>query len=310
MADYNIDIEAKLSGFEKAEAELNSFLKEKRKVEIDVEVGQNTSQKLVKNIEQSLKNTKINTSKLSENLAESFNIKNPKVINKMKSQMDSMMSSLAKTWDGKNFNFAGANGFYSGLNKLGETVTKNANIMKSKMGIYDDFYSYFKDKKIYVSDEVKSQLGDSAYKDLLKSNVGKFTRDAKKGISIDSIWGEMKGMFPEHFSKDISNQADQILHVIDLVKKARADMNEVIPSNQLSTEQFGFLKNSAYTEVINTSQKMSDALKKNLIQATEESKSHFQLDVDIDAEKIRSDLQNAIQCQKDLILISKLMKNR
>ena len=31
MADYNIDIEAKLSGFEKAEAELNSFLKEKKK---------------------------------------------------------------------------------------------------------------------------------------------------------------------------------------------------------------------------------------------------------------------------------------
>lgn len=68
--------------------------------------------------------------------------------------------------------------------------------------------------------------------------------DAKKGISIDSLWGEMSNLFPEHFSQNITNQADQIIHVFDLVKKARQDMTQSMNFSELSANQkFDVTKN-------------------------------------------------------------------
>ena len=63
----------------------------------------------------------------------------------MKKQMDTMVSSLGKTCNGSDFYFNNASVFYSGLNNLSDTVTKNAKIVQGKTGIYDDFFNYFKD---------------------------------------------------------------------------------------------------------------------------------------------------------------------
>lgn len=46
--------------------------------------------------------------------------------------MDTMVSSLGKTWNGSDFDFKNASGFYSGLNNLSDTVTKNAKIVQGK----------------------------------------------------------------------------------------------------------------------------------------------------------------------------------
>ena len=49
------------------------------------------------------------------------------------------------------------------------------------MGIYDQFYSYFKDKKIYVSDDLKKALSGDDYKELLNNNIGHIVQGCKQG---------------------------------------------------------------------------------------------------------------------------------
>ena len=145
-----------------AEGKLNEFLNKERKVKIDVEVTQDSAKKLTSNIEKGIKSTRIDTSSISKRLADSFNISDKGVIRKLQSQINSMISSLGKTWNGKDFDFRNAKGFYSGMEDIAQTITRNAKVVQSATGVYDDFYNYFKGKKIYVSDDLKKAL-DGGY---------------------------------------------------------------------------------------------------------------------------------------------------
>ena len=207
------------------------------------------------------------------------------------------MSELGKTWNGKEFNLQGGKGnaFVSGLSDLANSVSQNANIIQGKMGIYDQFYSYFKDKKIYVSDDLKKALSGDEYKELLNNNIGHIVREASKGVSIDSIWGEMTSMFPEHFADNITNQADQIKRAFEVLAQARQDMTQVISAENMTPEQAAGIKADAFDEVISMANQMRERLQQNIETASEGVKNTYDLDVDINTEKIVSDIRNAIQ---------------
>ena len=108
--DFRAKVTAELDTAE-AESKLNAFLNEKRKLKIDVEVNQDSAKKMASSIEKGIKDTKIDTSGISKQLAGSFNITDKNVISKLQSQMDKMISSLGKTWNGKEFDFGKASGF-------------------------------------------------------------------------------------------------------------------------------------------------------------------------------------------------------
>ena len=278
-----------------AENKLEAFLNKKNKLKIDVEVNQDSAKKLSSSIEKGIRQTKLDTSSITEQLAGSFNISDKNVLSRMKKQMDTMVSSLGKTWNGSDFDFKNASGFYSGLNNLSDTVTKNAKIVQGKTGIYDDFFNYFKDKKIYVSDELKKAMGGDAYKELLQNNIGKIVRDSTKGVSIDSIWGEMTSLFPEHFSTDMMNQVDQITHAFDLMKQARADMTQSFSVSDLKGADFTAMTDSIAEQVLAAGTQLKDALQTNLMSATEAAKTMIDLDVEVNTEKIASDIRSAVQ---------------
>ena len=292
--DFRAKITAELDTAE-AENKLNAFLNKKNKLKIDVEVNQDSAKKLSSSIEKGIRQTKLDTSSITEQLAGSFNISDKNVLSRMKKQMDTMVSSLGKTWNGSDFDFKNASGFYSGLNNLSDTVTKNAKIVQGKTGIYDDFFNYFKDKKIYVSDELKKAMGGDAYKELLQNNIGKIVRDSTKGVSIDSIWGEMTSLFPEHFSTDMMNQVDQITHAFDLMKQARADMTQSFSVSDLKGADFTAMTDSIAEQVLAAGTQLKDALQTNLISATEAAKTMIDLDVEVNTEKIASDIRSAVQ---------------
>ena len=141
---------------------------------------------------------------------------------------------------------------------------------------------------------MKKALGGDAYKELLQNNIGKITKDAKNGISIDSLWGEMSNLFPEHFAQNITNQADQIIHVFDLVKKARQEMTQTMNFSDLSTNQKFDVTSSVYEQVVSMGKEVADKLKSNIQSATEASKTSIDLDVNVDKEKIASQIKEAI----------------
>lgn len=291
--DFRIQVETDLDTA-KAEQKLNALLKEKRQIKLDIDINNQNIKNISKNIEKGIKNTKIDTSAITKQLADSFNIMDKSVLKNLNKQLNSMVTNLGKTWNGSKFDFGKATGFYSGLDDMAKTITTNSKVVKSATGYYDDFYNYFKNKKIYVSDDLKKALGGDTYKELLQNNIGKITKDAKKGISIDSLWGEMSNLFPEHFSQNITNQADQIIHVFDLVKKARQDMTQSMNFSELSANQKFDVTSSAYEQVVTMGKEVADKLKNNIQSATEASKTSIDLDVNVDKEKIASQIKEAI----------------
>lgn len=291
--DFRIQVETDLDT-SKAEQKLNALLKEKRQIKLDIDINNQNVKNISKNIEKGIKDTRIDTSAITKQLADSFNISDKSVLKNLNKQLNNMVSSLGKTWNGSKFDFGKATGFYSGLDGMAKTIATNSKLVKSATGYYDDFYNYFKNKKIYVSDDLKKALGGDNYKELLQNNIGKITKDAKKGISIDSLWGEMSNLFPEHFSQNITNQADQIIHVFDLVKKARQDMTQSMNFSELSANQKFDVTSSAYEQVVTMGKEVADKLKNNIQSATEASKTSIDLDVNVDKEKIASQIKEAI----------------
>ena len=292
--DFRAKVTAELDTAE-AETKLNAFLNEKRKLKIDVEVNQDSAKKMASSIEKGIKDTKIDTSGISKQLAGSFNITDKNVISKLQSQMDKMISSLGKTWNGKDFDFGKASGFYSGMDSMVNTVMKNAKIVEGATGSYDAFFNYFKDKKIYVSDELKKAMGEDTYKELLQNNIGKIVRDASKGISIDSLWGEMSSLFPEHFSDNITNQVDQIVHAFDVLHQARADVGQVTTAQNMTAEQLTGISDSAAEQVVAIAAKLKESLQSNIMGASEAAKTTIDLDVNVNTDKISSDIRSAVE---------------
>lgn len=292
--DFRAKVTAEL-GTAEAESKLNAFLNEKRKLKIDVEVNQDSAKKMASSIEKGIKDTKIDTSGISKQLAGSFNITDKNVISKLQSQMDKMISSLGKIWNGKDFDFGKASGFYSGMDSMVNTVMKNAKIVEGATGSYDAFFNYFKDKKIYVSDELKKAMGEDTYKELLQNNIGKIVRDASKGISIDSLWGEMSSLFPEHFSDNITNQVDQIVHAFDVLHQARADVGQVTTAQNMTAEQLTGISDSAAEQVVAIAAKLKESLQSNIMGTSEAAKTTIDLDVNVNTDKISSDIRSAVE---------------
>lgn len=294
--DFQVKITADLDTSE-AEQKLNNLINDKNKLKIDVELNQNSAKKLSSDIEKGVKQTKLDTSSISKQLADSFNISDKQIINQIKSQLNSMVATLSKAWNGTDFHVTdkGFQDFFGGIEPLKNTLSDHAKLVQGATGIYDKFFDYFKDKKIFISDALKDALDTDTYKELLQDNIGKITRDASKGVDISSIWGEMKSLFPEHFSDDIINQADQLLHTFDLVKKAREDMTKTISYADMDSQMKQSVDDFAWQQASDSAELIMKNLKNNIQQASEISKTAIDLDVNVNTEKITADIRNAIQ---------------
>lgn len=294
--DFQVKITADLDTSE-AEQKLNNLINDKNKLKIDVELNQNSAKKLSSDIEKGVKQTKLDTSSISKQLADSFNISDKHIINQIKSQLNSMVATLSKAWNGTDFHVTdkGFQDFFGGIEPLKNTLSDHAKLVQGATGIYDKFFDYFKDKQIFISDALKDALDTDTYKELLQENIGKITRDASKGVDISSIWGEMKSLFPEHFSDDIINQADQLLHTFDLVKKAREDMTKTISYADMDSQMKQSVDDFAWQQASDSAEMIMKNLKNNIQQASEISKTTIDLDVNINTDKITSDIRNAIK---------------
>lgn len=289
--DFKINIDADLNTAE-AEQKLNALLKEKHKLTIDVDVsGQNTAKKLKQNIENGLKNVKIDTSAMSKSLADSFNITDKSTISKLQKQLNSMIKSLGKSCNGQKFNIG--DGFETSMTSVVNTLKKNAKTLRSS-GAFDDFYDYFKNQKILVTDALKKELGDSNYKSLLNQNIGKLVTDTKKSTAtINSMWSELNGKFPNLFPDNITNQVDQLNHALSVWKQAQADIKKISAEN-MNVFEAGNVDSRAWDSVINMASKMESALKHSISEATEIGKTTIDLDVNINSEQITSQIREAI----------------
>lgn len=158
----------------------------------------------------------------SDSIIKDFDIKNKDLQKKVKELVKTLSDiSIDEILSGKE-----NSNFISVLNELGDLITKNANIIQQKTGIYDDFYNYFKGiNNIKIPDTVKTDLGDD-WNTLRKTWSQKFS--TTKGIELDSIYQEMSDKFKDLFS-GTADPTEQFKKIVNAIKLYREDVKKEIP---------------------------------------------------------------------------------
>lgn len=110
MSEFIANVRAELDTSQ-AEAKLKALEKD-RKIKISLELDKSAEMQardIARSIEKGLRSTRIDTSGFAKQLTDGFNISDKNVMNNLKRQIDSMLTGLSKTWDGKvrihNLNF-------------------------------------------------------------------------------------------------------------------------------------------------------------------------------------------------------------
>ncbi len=169
--------------------------------------------------------------KAGDNIAKSFAdsiIKGYKIRDKeVQASIREMTQSLAKMSMGEIASGMDNPEFLNTFDKLGETVKKNAHIVSSQMGIFDDFYKYFQGLgKIDIPKNVIAELGDD-WKKMRMTSLKSFSTDGS-GIELDSIYQEMSDKFKGIFSWT-ADQTEQFREIISAVQAYRADIDKLEP---------------------------------------------------------------------------------
>lgn len=159
---------------------------------------------------------------LATNLINAYNIKSKEAQRQIKSSMNQLYNmTLGEVKSGSE-----NPQFISTLDKLGNVIINNANIMQSRMGIYDEFYKYFKGiSKIKIPDIVRQDLGKD-WNSMRMVSAKTFT--TKSGTELDSIYQELSDKFKEHFS-GTADPTEQFREIVNAVKAYREDIDRLEP---------------------------------------------------------------------------------
>lgn len=271
---------------------------ENKNLKVNVEINSaDMSEKLKYSVEKSLETTRIDASALSKQLASAFELKGG-AASKLQKQIDLLAQQLTNSFDGQNFT---AGDWGKTLDDIAKSIEQSGKVVKSNLGNYlggaeqewQDFYNYFKNKRIYVSDMLKFDIGKSEFKELLHQNLGNIVSDATKGINLDSAWGELTERFPTLIPKDTINAADQLITVLENLKKVRDSIKPVSIQSLMGSES-DLASTQVYESVSEMGKQLGVAIQKNISSAMESANGQIPIDVKINEDKIARDIRNSI----------------
>lgn len=269
-----------------------------KNIKVNVELNSaDMSEKLKYSVEKSLETTRIDASALSKQLASAFELKGG-AASKLQKQIDLLAQQLTNSFDGQNFT---AGDWGKTLDGIAKSIEQSGKVVKSNLGNYlggaeqewQDFYDYFKNKRIYVSDMLKFDIGKSEFKELLRQNLGNIVSDATKGINLDSAWGELAERFPTLIPKDTINAVDQLITVLENLKKVRDSIKPVSIQSLMGSES-DLASTQVYESVSEMGKQLGVAIQKNISSAMESANGQIPIDVKINEDKIARDIRNAI----------------
>lgn len=291
------------SGLDSAISKLNTLSKinlsnlQNQKISIDLDIkGGDQTQKLQYAIDKTVRDIKIDTSSISKQLIEAFNLKGG-AASKVRSQMNELAKEMAQSFDGKEI----SGNVGSIVEEIGNTILKSGSVVKANLGSYldgaeqewVDFYNYFKNKKIYVSDMLKADIGKGEFSELLKNNLNKVVTDATKGITLDKSWGELSDRFPTLIPKDTINAADQLVTVLENIKKVRESIKPV-SIESLYGDSASKASDKVWGMAVDSTQQLAEQVKTRLNDALKGTDGQLPIDVKINTDKITMDIQKAI----------------
>ena len=297
------------SGLDRTIAKLNALSKinlsnlQNQKISLDLEIkGGDQAQKLQYAIDKTIRDIKVDTSSLSEQLIKSFDLKGGAAA-KIRAQMNELSKAMASSYDGTDMSAK----LNDTLNSIANTIIKSGSVVKGNLGSYldgaeqewIDFYNFFKNKRIYVSDMLKVDVGNGEFNSLLKENLSNIVRDAAKGINLNESWGELADRFPTLIPKDTVNAADQLIAVLENLKKVRDSIKPVSIQN-LTGKDSAMASDKAWGFSTDAYNQLAESVKKRIESALSTANGELPVDVKINTDKIVLDIQKAINKAADL----------
>lgn len=297
------------SGLDRTIAKLNALSKinlsnlQNQKISLDLEIkGGDQTQKLQYAIDKTIRDIKVDTSSLSEQLIKSFDLKGGAAA-KIRAQMNELSKVMASSYDGTDMSAK----LNDTLNSIANTIIKSGSVVKGNLGSYldgaeqewIDFYNFFKNKRIYVSDMLKADVGNGEFNSLLKENLSNIVRDAAKGINLNESWGELADRFPTLIPKDTINAADQLIAVLESLKKVR-DSIKPVSIQDLTGRDSAMASDKAWGFSTDAYNQLAESVKKHIESALSTANGELPVDVKINTDKIVLDIQKAINKAADL----------
>lgn len=297
------------SGLDRTIAKLNALSKinlsnlQNQKINLDLEIkGGDQTQKLQYAIDKTIRDIKVDTSSLSEQLIKSFDLKGGAAA-KIRAQMNELSKAMASSYDGTDMSAK----LNDTLNSIANTIIKSGSVVKGNLGSYldgaeqewIDFYNFFKNKRIYVSDMLKADVGNGEFNSLLKENLSNIVRDAAKGINLNESWGELADRFPTLIPKDTINAADQLITVLENLKKVR-DSIKPVSIQDLTGNDSAMASDKAWGFSTDAYNQLAESVKKHIESALSTANGELPVDVKINTDKIVLDIQKAINKAADL----------
>lgn len=297
------------SGLDRTIAKLNALSKinlsnlQNQKISLDLEIkGGDQTQKLQYAIDKTIRDIKVDTSSLSEQLIKSFDLKGGAAA-KIRAQMNDLSKAMASSYDGTDMSVK----LNDTLNSIANTIIKSGSVVKGNLGSYldgaeqewIDFYNFFKNKRIYVSDMLKADVGNGEFNSLLKENLSNIVRDAAKGINLNESWGELADRFPTLIPKDTINAADQLIAVLENLKKVR-DSIKPVSIQDLTGKDSAMASDKAWGFSTDAYNQLAESVKKRIESALSTANGELPVDVKINTDKIVLDIQKAINKAADL----------
>lgn len=274
-----------------------------QKISLDLDIkGGDQAQKLQYAIDKTIQDVKVDTSAISGQLISAFNLKGG-AASKIRAQMNELSKTMASSYDGTDI-LAKLN---DTLNNIANTIIKSGSVVKGNLGSYldgaeqewVDFYNFFKNKRIYVSDMLKTDVGKGEFSELLKENLSNVVRDAAKGINLNESWGELADRFPTLIPKDTINAADQLITVLENLKKAR-DSIKPISIQELSGKEATQASDKVWEMSVDAYDQLAQKIRDRIQNTLKSTNGQLPIDVKINTDKIVLDIQKAINKAADL----------
>lgn len=224
-----------------------------------------------------------------------FNIKNKEAQNQIRTLANQLQNmSIGEIKTGKE-----NPQFINMLNQLGDVVSKNAQIIQSRTGIYDDFFKYFQSiDMIKIPKIVQQDLGKD-WDSMRKVSAKQFITDPNKsGIELDSIYQEMHSKYKDIFS-GTTDPTEQFREIVNAVKQYRADIDRLEP---VDLQKMTGFEDSMWEDIISGIGTMRTQLKAQLesigsdvaAEAQDIKKSLLDIDVSFDKASV-SDLSSEVK---------------
>lgn len=296
-------------------------------VKLDFDSGSIDPSKLKYSLQKSLDKIKVDTSIIGEHLSQSFHITSKKTSEDIEKQLTSMLEEAVDSFNGDKMQIS-----TKSLDSLVDTIVQSGKIARADLSTsfdgvrdeYIEFYNYFKDHKIYISDFLKADIGKTEFNELLGEHLSNVTRDKDKGIELNASWDELSSKFPSVISKDTVNAAEQVVEVLQRIREVRENIKPIAIENFLGEDYktaigdvkktissfIDISKDRLYEEAVKTYKKSDSSaivnvninedaivtqIQSGIRKAAKIKYEPLKIDLDIDTKKIKSDLTSKLK---------------